>query len=58
MYSPLTKLIGFSGEVESEYLTNILKTMIADFFNETLRNNTTSEINPEIWDEVRVIEID
>ncbi|MDC0558795.1 dienelactone hydrolase family protein [Candidatus Izimaplasma bacterium] len=55
MYSPLTKLIGFTGEVESEYLTSILKSMMVDFFNETLNNDSSSEINPDDWEEVRVI---
>ncbi len=55
MYSPLTKLIGFTGEVESEYLTSILKSMMTDFFNETLNNDLNSEIDSDTWEEVRKI---
>lgn len=58
MYSPLTRYIGFTGSVESKYLTSILKSMISDFFNETLKNDTNSEIDPNTWEEVRVITID
>ncbi|MBU1094399.1 MAG: dienelactone hydrolase family protein [Firmicutes bacterium] len=55
MYSPLIKMIGFSGSVNSEYLTSILKSMITDFFNETLKNDTSHVIDSNRWDEVRVI---
>jgi len=55
MYSPLTSAIGFTGSVKSDYLTSILKSMISDFFNETLRNDTNSSIDPDDWEEVRVI---
>lgn len=55
MYSPLTKFIGFSGSVEGGYLTSILKTMITSFFNETLRDEENSEIDADLWDEVRLI---
>jgi dienelactone hydrolase len=58
MYSPLTKVIGFSGSVESEYLNDILKSIITDFFNETLQNDTTNEINADDWEEVRIITTD
>ena len=52
MYSPLTKYIGFTGDVESEYLTDILKSMITDFFEETLKDNPNSSIDPGVWEEV------
>jgi pimeloyl-ACP methyl ester carboxylesterase len=55
MYSPLTKYIGFSGTVEDEYLNSILKSVISDFFNETIRNDTNSEIDIDNWIEVRAI---
>lgn len=55
MYSPLTGLIGITGEVESEYLTSILKSMITDFFDETLRDSDDSIIDIADWEEVRVI---
>ena len=57
MYSPLIKLIGFSGTVENEYLNSILKSMISDFFNETLRNATDSGRDVTTWEEVRMITI-
>jgi predicted dienelactone hydrolase len=57
MFSPLTKYIGMSGTVEDEYLNSILKSMISDFFNQTLKNDTTSQINIESWKEVRVIPV-
>lgn len=55
MYSPLTKLVNFSGTVENEYLTAILKSMMTDFFDDTLKESLTSDINPDDWDEVRLI---
>ncbi|PKK96680.1 MAG: hypothetical protein CVV58_05135, partial [Tenericutes bacterium HGW-Tenericutes-3] len=55
MYSPLIKVIGFSGSVNSNYLTSMLKSMITDFFNETLNNHSNSSIDPNDWEEVREI---
>lgn len=55
MYSPLTKYIGYTGELESEYLTSILKDMITDFFNETIINDRNNEIDIEKWNEVTAI---
>mgnify|MGYP006864986967 FL=1 len=55
MYSPLTKNLGYTGELESEYLTSILKSMITDFFNETIKNDTNSNIDSNKWDEVIVV---
>jgi hypothetical protein len=55
MYSPLTKYIGFSGSVESRYLVTILKSMITDFFDETLKNDPDSQIDAEEWEEVSEI---
>ena len=55
MYSPLTKYIGVTGNVEGEHLNSILKSMISDFFNKTLKNDTNSEIDIETWEEVRSI---
>ncbi|MCF7929912.1 MAG: dienelactone hydrolase family protein [Acholeplasmataceae bacterium] len=57
MYSPLTRYIGFTGSVESRYLNTILKSMISDFFNENLRNDSNSEIDANQWDEVRMINL-
>ncbi len=55
MYSPLTKYIGFSGDIDSGYLNLILKSMIRSFFNETLRNEQNSEMDLDQWEEVRLI---
>jgi len=57
MYSPLTNYIGMSGKIEDDYLNSILKSMITDFFNNTLRNDTTSQIEIDIWEEVRLIPV-
>jgi hypothetical protein len=58
MYSPLTKYIGFTGSVESEHLNTIMKTMITNFFDDTLKNYPNSDINPGSWDDVREISLD
>lgn len=55
MYSPLVKTIGFSGSVESRYLVTIIKSMISDFFDENLKGDTNSQIDSNIWEEVRNI---
>lgn len=57
MFSPLTKYIGMSGKIENEYLNSILKSMITDYFNQTLKNDTNSQINIEDWEEVRIIPV-
>ncbi|MCF7925975.1 MAG: hypothetical protein K9L74_00160 [Candidatus Izimaplasma sp.] len=58
MYSPLTKPIGFSGEINGRYLNTILTTMIRDFFNQTLVTDTYDTIDINAWEEVREIEIE
>ncbi len=55
MYSPLTKHIGFSGELDSEYLTAMLKTMITNFFDETLINKPFEDIDSGAWEEVNEV---
>lgn len=55
MYSPLTKVIGFSGSINSNYLSSILNSMISDFFDQTLKDDPNSNINPDMWDEVNLI---
>ncbi len=55
MYSPLTKVIGFSGDLEGEYLNHMLKQMVTDFFNNQLRNYPDSAFNPDQWPEVKTI---
>lgn len=39
MYSPLIKAIGFSGSIDSLYLSDMLKTVATSFFNETLNED-------------------
>ena len=55
MYSPLTKPLGMTGELEGEYLVVILKSMMTDFFDQTLKvdNNVGLIIIEDLWDEVR-----
>lgn len=55
MYSPLTKAIGFNGSLDNEYLNNIIKTMINDFFDKELRNITGNEVDITPWEEVKVV---
>jgi len=55
MYSPLTKSIGFSGDIDSQYLNIILKSMITEFFDDTLKNGESGEINIDAWEEVVLI---
>lgn len=57
MYSPLVKSIGFSGSIDNETLHTILQTMITDFFNETLRNESSNTQYPQMWDDVQAITI-
>jgi pimeloyl-ACP methyl ester carboxylesterase len=58
MYSPLTKYIGFTGSVESEELTLILKDVISDFFDHTLNESDAIQIDPSIYEEVREVIIE
>lgn len=57
MYSPLTKPLGMTGELEGEYLVSIYKSMMTDFFDQTLKvNNNVGLIEIEdTWEEVRKI---
>ncbi|MBU1019921.1 MAG: hypothetical protein KJ847_01795, partial [Firmicutes bacterium] len=54
MYSPLTKNLGMTGELEGDYLVSIFKSMIREFFDQTLKvDNNVGLIeisNP--WDEL------
>jgi len=58
MYSPLTRLIGFSGSVDSERLTPMLKSMISTYFEATLAGDASYDIDEEKWDEVGKISIE
>ncbi|MGE4571341.1 MAG: alpha/beta hydrolase family protein [Candidatus Izemoplasmatales bacterium] len=55
MYSPLTKLIGFRGDLDKNYLNQMLKTMIVHFFKENLINDSNPPLNYLQWDEVEEI---
>ncbi|MCD4827248.1 MAG: dienelactone hydrolase family protein [Acholeplasmataceae bacterium] len=58
MYSPLTKLLGLTGELDGDYLVPMLKEMIVGFFSEHLYNNQIIETNKfdERWNEVNKID--
>lgn len=58
MYSPFTKTIGFTGDIEGTYLNSILETLILDFFDTTLRNDTSKEVNADAWEEVRRVTVE
>lgn len=55
MFSSLTKLVGFSGSINSEDLNLMLEEVIYNFFDETLRGNSSSNISPDNFDEIRFI---
>ncbi|MDT8337163.1 MAG: hypothetical protein RQ856_04965 [Candidatus Izemoplasmatales bacterium] len=55
MFSPLIKLVGFSGSIDSKDLNLILEEVIYDFFDETLRANTSGDTSPDNIDEIRFI---
>ena len=57
MYSPLTKAIGFTGEVEGRYVYQILSEMMLDFFDQEFMNSNDT-IDPNTWEEVRRITIE
>jgi hypothetical protein len=54
MYSPLTKTLGMTGELKGDYLVSIIKSMMVDFFDQTLKDdNFVGQINiDDSWDEV------
>jgi len=58
MYSPLTKYLGITGELEGEYLVSILEGMIVNFFDQHLKEDSSTDINTlvDTWEEVRKIE--
>jgi len=55
MFSPLIKLVGFSGSVNSTDLNLILEEVIYDFFNKTLKADANNDFNPDRFDEIRLI---
>ena len=55
MFSSLTKIVGFSGSVNSMELNLMLEEVIYEFFDETLRGDTSGSKNPEDFDEIRLI---
>lgn len=56
MYSPLTKYIGFTGDVESDRLVIILKDVIDTFFDQEMNPENTSLEEPSRYDEINKIE--
>ena len=55
MFSPLIKLVGFSGSVDSKELNLMLEEVIYYFFDETLRANTSGSTGLDNIDEIRFI---
>jgi predicted dienelactone hydrolase len=54
MYSPLTKPLGMTGELEGDYLLTIFNSMMYDFFEQTLKvdNDIGLIIINDSWDEL------
>lgn len=54
MYSPLTRNLGMTGKLDGDYLVSIFKSMMTDFFDQTLKvdNNVGLIIIEDPWDEV------
>jgi hypothetical protein len=57
MYSPLTKYIGFTGEIEGRELNQLLTGLIVDFFQEHLLGDTTGITDPTSSEYVREIPV-
>ena len=57
MYSPLTKNLGMTGDLEGDYLVTILKSMSTEFFDQTLKvdNNVGLIVIEDTWKEVVII---
>ncbi|MDD4070625.1 MAG: hypothetical protein PHF05_09320, partial [Candidatus Izemoplasmatales bacterium] len=55
MFSPLIKLVGLSGSVNSNDLNLILEEVIYEFFNETLKDDVNADFNPANFDDIRLI---
>ncbi|MFW5894906.1 MAG: alpha/beta hydrolase family protein [Bacillota bacterium] len=58
MISPLTRTVGLSGDVKSDRLTPMLRTMVNGFFDEALKEKPGRSFDPDAWKEVRKIEIE
>lgn len=56
MYSPLTKYIGFTGSIESSELTSMLREIMVDFFDETLKQEEMDISEYDRFDEVVLVE--
>ena len=54
MYSPLTRNLGMTGELEGEYLVEILTSMMVEFYDQTLKvdNNVGLIIINDNWAEL------
>jgi len=55
MFSPLIKLVGLSGSVDSNDLNLILEEVIYEFFNETLKDDVNTDFDPANFDDIRLI---
>lgn len=55
MFSPLIKLVGFSGSVNSKDLNLILEEVIYNFFEKTLNDDMVSDFDPASFNEIRLI---
>ena len=58
MYSPLTKYIGLTGEVEGNHLVSIFGNLITSFFDENLKNDENVQMDDidDLWEEVTEID--
>ncbi len=52
MYSPALKWVGYSGDIDSQRLIDILKQSITGFFNDKLKSSGDFEINPTQFPEL------
>jgi len=57
MYSPLTKYLDLTGELDGDYLVSILEEIIVDFFDQNLKKDSSINTNnmDEIWEDVKKI---
>jgi len=58
MISPLSRTIGFAGDVDGFYLSDMLRDLSLEFFNDTLRDGNDGTLDPSQWEELREIIVD
>ncbi len=56
MYTSVSKLLGYSGKIDSEHLTNMLKENIVSFFEQTLKKGEKPIIDLEKYDDMSEVE--